>query len=130
VGPRNAYGPVADNGEQPRPFSRGEPSQDSHDRLVNFVPVRLTKTNDEDAEVLDLPVLCESFVGGDQHSLFAHGQAPEIGIQQSLARCAPDIFHVVANLAEVGDGHARNILVNEDLHPSERELNRRDLLFC
>ena len=47
---------------------------------MDSMPVRLTKTNDQDAEVRDLTVLRESFIGGDQHALVADRESPKIGI--------------------------------------------------
>jgi hypothetical protein len=49
------------------------------------MPVGLPETNNEDAEVGDLAVLCESFIGGDQHAFLADRQSPKIGIRQALA---------------------------------------------
>jgi hypothetical protein len=61
---------------------------------------------------------------------FRYCQVPEIGIEQALVRCATDVLHVMTEFPETLHRHARDILVDQDLHPSKTgKLKGRDLLL-
>jgi len=57
-------------------------------------------------------------------------QCPQPGVGKPLVRGSPNVLYVATAFPEGVDGHQRDVLVYQDVHPSiAGDLNWRDLFF-
>ena len=68
--------------------------------------------------MMDEPEPKETLIGRDQQSALLLRDCPEAVVGDTFFRCAPDIPQIVPKPAQSGDGHQRNMLIDEDLHAS------------
>jgi hypothetical protein len=112
----DAHHPIPHNDQKASPPGRFKMFQSIHDGLVEFQAVRLAQSNHQDAMMWRNPISGETFVSGDEDTLLAQSNSPDIGVSQSLTTRSSDIFDIMTELSQPDDGHQGDVLVNENSH--------------
>ena len=80
--------------------------------------------------VASCPILSEALVRRDQQATIADRESPQVRVRQALINGPANILDIMAEFAQVIHRHARNVLIDQDLHPSVRGgRDRGDLFF-
>jgi hypothetical protein len=92
--------------------------------------IRLAQSNNQDAGMRSRAELRETPVRGDQNTLAGLRGSPQSEIIESLIGRSTDVKYSVTEFPQMLHSHSRDILVDENSHPSaDDEFNRRNLLF-